>query len=90
MNDGVSPLLMRLLILFALGSASNVASPRVPRGISGPWPQAFPAKDLCSNCGLCLTSQVRHVKEACAFLGDGMSRIETMEPQEKNPIVVLC
>jgi len=23
---------------------------------------------------------IAHVKEACAFLGDGMSRVETMEP----------
>lgn len=24
--------------------------------ITGPWPKAFPAKELCSNCGLCMTS----------------------------------
>ena len=51
------------------------------RAISGPWPSAFPAKDLCSNCGLCTSAVgVRHVKEACAFLGDGMSRMERLEP----------
>lgn len=30
----------------------------------------------CSRCGLCDTYYVAHVKNACAFLGDGMSRIE--------------
>lgn len=31
---------------------------------------------LCSRCGLCDTYYIAHVKNACAFLGDGMSRIE--------------
>lgn len=31
----------------------------------------YPAKELCSNCGLCDTYYVAHVKDACAFLGDG-------------------
>lgn len=31
---------------------------------------------FCSKCGLCDTYYVAHVKNACAFLGDGMSRIE--------------
>lgn len=29
-----------------------------------------------SQCGLCDTYYIAHVKNACAFLGDGMSRIE--------------
>jgi hypothetical protein len=29
-----------------------------------------------SRCGLCDTYYVAHVKNACAFLGDGMSRVE--------------
>ena len=33
----------------------------------------YPAKDHCSNCGLCDTYYVAHVKEACAFLGEGES-----------------
>ena len=33
---------------------------------------AYPAKEHCSNCGLCDTHYVAKVKEACAFLGDGM------------------
>ena len=52
------------------------------RPITGPWPQAFPAKELCSNCGLCRSSVgVASVTEACAFIGDGMSRAESLEAQ---------
>ncbi|KAK9146293.1 hypothetical protein Sjap_006196 [Stephania japonica] len=40
----------------------------------------YPAKDHCSRCGLCDTYYIAHVKEACAFLGDGMSKIEALEP----------
>ncbi|RWR96075.1 7-hydroxymethyl chlorophyll a reductase, chloroplastic isoform X1 [Cinnamomum micranthum f. kanehirae] len=39
----------------------------------------YPAKDHCSRCGLCDTYYIAHVKQACAFLGDGMSRIEGLE-----------
>ena len=42
---------------------------------------SYPAKEHCSQCGLCDTYYVAHVKDACAFLGDGMSRIETLEPK---------
>ena len=41
----------------------------------------YPAKEHCSNCGLCDTYYVAHVKEACAFLGEGMSRIDALEEQ---------
>ena len=34
----------------------------------------YPAKELCSHCGLCDTYYVAHVKDACAFLGDGEAR----------------
>lgn len=40
----------------------------------------YPAKDHCSQCGLCDSYYIAHVKNACAFLGDGMSRIEALEP----------
>ncbi|XP_065862922.1 7-hydroxymethyl chlorophyll a reductase, chloroplastic [Euphorbia lathyris] len=40
----------------------------------------YPAKEHCSQCGLCDTYYIAHVKNACAFLGDGMSKIERMEP----------
>ncbi|GBG65632.1 hypothetical protein CBR_g51515 [Chara braunii] len=39
----------------------------------------YPAKEHCSQCGLCDTYYVAHVKDACAFLGEGMSRIDWME-----------
>lgn len=39
----------------------------------------YPAGSFCSNCGLCDTPLIQHVKEACAFLGDGMTRISDME-----------
>ncbi|CAH8387414.1 unnamed protein product [Eruca vesicaria subsp. sativa] len=40
----------------------------------------YPAKDHCRGCGQCDTNYIAHVKDACAFLGDGMSRIESLEP----------
>ncbi|KAJ4968694.1 hypothetical protein NE237_015395 [Protea cynaroides] len=40
----------------------------------------YPAKEHCSQCGLCDTYYIAHVKNACAFLGDGMSKIEGLEP----------
>ncbi|XP_015088184.1 7-hydroxymethyl chlorophyll a reductase, chloroplastic [Solanum pennellii] len=40
----------------------------------------YPAKDHCSHCGLCDTYYIAHVNNACAFLGDGMSRVEALEP----------
>lgn len=43
------------------------------------WPARYPAKDVCSRCGLCETSFVTEVKEACAFLGPGMSKIDAAE-----------
>eukprot|EP00971_Amphidinium_carterae_P074407 1470420-Amphidinium_carterae.1 len=41
----------------------------------------YPAKDLCSMCGLCDTSHIGRVREACAFLEDGMGRVDTMEEE---------
>ncbi|CAM6105722.1 unnamed protein product [Calypogeia fissa] len=41
----------------------------------------YPAKEHCSNCGLCDTYYIAHVKSSCAFLGDGMSKVEKLEPQ---------
>eukprot|EP00878_Enallax_costatus_P025996 GHUV01027864.1.p1 GENE.GHUV01027864.1~~GHUV01027864.1.p1 ORF type:complete len:161 (+),score=19.22 GHUV01027864.1:241-723(+) len=40
---------------------------------------SYPAKEFCSHCGLCDTYYIAHVKDACAFLGNGMSKIERME-----------
>ena len=44
-----------------------------------PGSSSYPAKHLCSSCGLCDTYYIAHVKHACAFLGDGMSSIPAME-----------
>eukprot|EP00252_Welwitschia_mirabilis_P020168 TRINITY_DN4884_c0_g1_i2.p1 TRINITY_DN4884_c0_g1~~TRINITY_DN4884_c0_g1_i2.p1 ORF type:complete len:432 (-),score=60.93 TRINITY_DN4884_c0_g1_i2:415-1710(-) len=41
----------------------------------------YPAKEHCSRCGLCDTYYIAHVRNACAFLGEGMSKIEAMEPK---------
>lgn len=41
----------------------------------------YPAKEHCSRCGLCDSYYIAHVKDACAFLGDGMGRISSMEEQ---------
>lgn len=41
----------------------------------------YPAKENCSQCGLCDTYYIAHVKSACAFLGSGMSKVELLEPK---------
>jgi len=43
------------------------------------WPDRFPAQGHCSRCGLCETSFVSKVTDACAFLGEGMARMDSME-----------
>ena len=35
-----------------------------------------PAKELCSECGLCDTYYVHYVKEACAFLNQQIAELE--------------
>jgi 3,8-divinyl protochlorophyllide a 8-vinyl-reductase (ferredoxin) len=37
-----------------------------------------PAKELCSECGLCDTYYVHYVKEACAFLNQQIAELETI------------
>ncbi len=36
----------------------------------------YPAKELCSQCGLCDTSYVRYVRQACAFLHQQFADLE--------------
>ena len=63
-------------MLWLVSATAGLAS----KAITGPWPNAFPAKDLCSNCGLCRSAiGVASVTEACAFIGSGMSRAEGLE-----------
>ncbi|RAL48379.1 hypothetical protein DM860_005803 [Cuscuta australis] len=67
----------------ANSSSSKPLKPREDwRHRSRPIPPGgiYPAKDHCSHCGLCDTYYIAHVKSACAFLGNGMSRIEALEP----------
>ena len=40
----------------------------------------YPAKEFCSHCGLCDTYYVAHVKDACAFLGDGAMSCRPLKP----------
>ena len=37
-----------------------------------------PAKELCSECGLCDTYYIHYVKEACAFLNQQIAELETV------------
>ena len=52
---------------------------RRARPISPSPTAVYPAKENCSRCGICDTYYIAHVKEACAFLGDGMSKIPELE-----------
>eukprot|EP00977_Amphora_coffeiformis_P010054 scaffold2353_cov167-Amphora_coffeaeformis.AAC.45 len=47
-----------------------MGKPIDPKG----WPMKFPAQEHCSRCGLCESSYVSYVKEACSFLPDGMMK----------------
>lgn len=53
--------------------AATLAAGRAKRATARPVPQGavWPAKEFCSNCGLCDTEWIAHVGEACAFLGSG-------------------
>jgi coenzyme F420-reducing hydrogenase beta subunit len=57
------------------GKKSLLPAPIDPAG----WPLKFPAKEHCSKCGLCETTFVSEVKDACAFLELGMSKIDDLE-----------
>jgi 3,8-divinyl protochlorophyllide a 8-vinyl-reductase (ferredoxin) len=37
-----------------------------------------PAKELCSECGLCDTTYIHYVKDACAFLNQQIAELETI------------
>ena len=66
--------MMKRLASAALAFAAN-PTPIDPSG----WPERFPAKDHCSRCGLCETTFVKNVNDACAFLGPGMGRMDDLE-----------
>ena len=89
MTKMILPLTLRFLQLSIawVVTAAIVATPYTslvsgysPQPIDGAnWPDRFPAKEHCSRCGLCETTFVAKVEESCAFLGDGMSRMDTAE-----------
>jgi hypothetical protein len=72
-------------IAFQVGQGSTITHPQVHAASQGLAEKAdwrskakpikegstYPAKEFCSHCGLCDTYYVAHVKDACAFLGDG-------------------
>ena len=60
-------------------SEKDLAFKRRAKGIPKSDDAVYPALDMCSRCGLCDTYYVAKVKEACAFIGDGMSRIDDLE-----------
>lgn len=72
----------RSIIIFtssASSSSSNKSTIKERKGKPIKEGQTYPAREHCSNCGLCDTSLITYVKDACAFLGKGMSRIEKLE-----------
>ena len=36
-----------------------------------------PAKELCSDCGLCDTYYIHYVRKACAFINQQITELET-------------
>lgn len=50
--------------------AHHKARPIKPGGV-------YPAKALCSQCGLCDTAYIHYVKDACAFLNQQFDQLET-------------
>ena len=63
-------------------SGTRRASASGPKPISSQdWPNKFPAKEHCSKCGLCETTFVQEVKDSCAFLNEGMQRMDSLEEQ---------
>jgi coenzyme F420 hydrogenase subunit beta len=46
-------------------------------GLGGAYDtKVYPAKDLCSHCGLCDTRYITYVKESCAFLNQHITELE--------------
>ncbi|MCP9883080.1 Coenzyme F420 hydrogenase/dehydrogenase, beta subunit C-terminal domain [Cyanobium sp. Alchichica 3B3-8F6] len=68
--------------LFSVSGSSQSGSSTAPAPHERARPLAkgsvYPAKDLCSQCGLCDSRWVAYVKDSCAFLEQ---RFEAMEEQ---------
>jgi len=65
---------MAAALLVVTAVAVSVRAPR-PIAVGS----AYPARELCSRCGLCDTPFVSEVASACAFIGEGMARIDAQE-----------
>ncbi|KAJ1615814.1 coenzyme F420 hydrogenase [Pavlovales sp. CCMP2436] len=65
---------MAAALLVVTAVAVSVRAPR-PIAVGS----AYPARELCSRCGLCDTPLVSEVASACAFIGEGMARIDAQE-----------
>lgn len=64
---------------------SCLSATSLPKPIdSSGWPDKFPAKEHCSKCGLCETTFVSQVTKACAFINEGMGRIDKLEQHVHN------
>jgi coenzyme F420-reducing hydrogenase beta subunit len=75
---GSSSLFVLLQLLAA--PQPRPSPPRPPTPITDP--RKFPAQQHCSRCGLCETSFVVNVTQACAFLPTlGMARLDALEHQ---------
>jgi len=82
MRRGCDQLIITILLLkYTLIDAIQSSSiNKGPKPIDGSlWPDRFPAKNHCSRCGLCETTFVSKVKDSCAFLNEGMARMDSME-----------
>ncbi len=55
-----------------------------------------PAKELCSECGLCDTYYIHYVKEACAFLNQQIADLEaaahgkSRDLNQENQRIIPC
>jgi 3,8-divinyl protochlorophyllide a 8-vinyl-reductase (ferredoxin) len=64
-------------MLFSMTSAlPNSAKHKKAKALKPTSPR--PAKELCSECGLCDTYYIHYVKDACAFLNQQVSELEEM------------
>ena len=60
-------------------ASSRPASASLPHERARPLGKGsvYPAKDLCSQCGLCDSRWVAYVKDSCAFLNQRFEAMET-------------
>jgi coenzyme F420-reducing hydrogenase beta subunit len=80
MRGRIVPSGILLLVIRVTPTQAALTSLQLPTPIDpANWPDRFPAKEHCSKCGLCETTLVGRVVDACAFIGPGMGRLQDME-----------